>query len=1266
MMFRRNDKNKIRANFKLQFHATLVPMFNGEKLMVSVVPSDVGKPIVRLEKSVVKDGKCRWENTVHETVNFGRESKSGRFTESIYQFIVSQGSGKGGLVGEVSVDLADYAERNPTETTKGISVALPLKNSSSDAILHVFIQRLLEDGEREAQEKKDLKDKSPNKSLRSHFSNGSKAETDRSIESSLVKAVANIEENGSCGESSGSEVTVSISESSSEISTPWENGVSNGITRRDHNKPFFSSMSHQSLLNNRSEHEFMPAFEEDNGEVRWGSFSSLGRESAIDLQEANVKMGLEKNVDSEIESLKAEIAAMTRQADLSDLELQTLRKQIVKECKKSQDLSREIISLKDERDVLDAECSNLRAAFRDRFLETRPKNSMQLDGGEGIRGLLTEVRQELNFEKSINADLRIQLQKTLESNAELILAVKDLEEMLTVQGNQEVCTHCNQLALSENVERSILCLSRSETDDDEEQKALEELVKEHRDTKEAYLLEQKILDLNSEIEIYRRDRDEMEMQMEQLELDYEILKQKSNEMSVKLEQSQLQEQLKLQYEASPAANINELRVKIESLENELSCRSKECSDSVSTIRELESRIGSLEEELEKKGEEFVADLEIVTRARAEQEKRAIRAEETLKKLMRKNADTADRLQEELQRLLDQMASTIDANEKLAIRSMAEVDELRTQKGQLEEMLQKSKEKLDAVRSAYEAKVGELSQAIKVRTGRMEQMGLELGEKAKMLKDYEKNEKEASGKFMESIQSLKSEILTLSQEKTLLLERVERTECASKEAELSLQGPIEEKAELENAISLMQKRLEDLQAELKYTKDSKDESDRVITRLKLDVRTARVELNDTKNSLIQSGVEKEHMQNQVIQLRGELNRKNEEIKDVEKALKRHNGPRSADANGGKCSKMKSNNKVLPDSRDDDEIASLRAKLQLLQGEIKLKDAALEDSTGLLSDKEKGFTKRIKELETKLVADHVWQQEEKNKSVELDSILEKNKSMEAELKELQEKYSEMSLKFAEVEGLMLGDEMPFMSLTIHRDLLIFSCSIYLPESCEYTSVFYEYLLEQQRHLSDEVMFALGRRPFSWAATTAAAWKPPVKKSPVVPPVLFVLLLVLVFALVSSLRINSHVVLAPKLTDRSTGVVSVDSNMKHEFPLRCGNQTQVCPRDYYPTEMVIDRIDNEGRVCPDYFRWIHEDLRPWKSTGIARDMVEQARPTAHFRLVIVNGRPYVEKFRKSIQTRDLFTIWGVLQLLRRGRIGRAHHRLCSDTAEIGGLLT
>ncbi|XP_004306802.1 PREDICTED: O-glucosyltransferase rumi homolog [Fragaria vesca subsp. vesca] len=104
--------------------------------------------------------------------------------------------------------------------------------------------------------------------------------------------------------------------------------------------------------------------------------------------------------------------------------------------------------------------------------------------------------------------------------------------------------------------------------------------------------------------------------------------------------------------------------------------------------------------------------------------------------------------------------------------------------------------------------------------------------------------------------------------------------------------------------------------------------------------------------------------------------------------------------------------------------------------------------------------------------------------------------------------------------------------------------------------------------------------------------------------------------------------------------------EFPLQCTtdtNVTQTCPRTYPSKHNPTNPNLPSNVTCPAYFRWIHEDLRPWRETGITRDMVERARRTAHFRLVIVDGKAYLEKYRQSIQTRDMFTLWGILQLLR-----------------------
>lgn len=90
--------------------------------------------------------------------------------------------------------------------------------------------------------------------------------------------------------------------------------------------------------------------------------------------------------------------------------------------------------------------------------------------------------------------------------------------------------------------------------------------------------------------------------------------------------------------------------------------------------------------------------------------------------------------------------------------------------------------------------------------------------------------------------------------------------------------------------------------------------------------------------------------------------------------------------------------------------------------------------------------------------------------------------------------------------------------------------------------------------------------------------------------------------------------------------------------------------PDPPPLPATTNASSTCPAYFRFIHEDLHPWRAVGgITRAMVDRARATANFRLVVIRGRAYIERIAPAFQTRDLFTIWGILQLLRRypGRV-------------------
>ncbi|KAK2976532.1 hypothetical protein RJ640_023770 [Escallonia rubra] len=100
-------------------------------------------------------------------------------------------------------------------------------------------------------------------------------------------------------------------------------------------------------------------------------------------------------------------------------------------------------------------------------------------------------------------------------------------------------------------------------------------------------------------------------------------------------------------------------------------------------------------------------------------------------------------------------------------------------------------------------------------------------------------------------------------------------------------------------------------------------------------------------------------------------------------------------------------------------------------------------------------------------------------------------------------------------------------------------------------------------------------------------------------------------------------------------------YEYPaMKClpANGTRKC--------LVIKhqrRYKPAGEECPEYFRGIHEDLRPLKGKRITKELMESGRSWADIRIVVVDGKVYLQKFKEVFQTRDVFTLWGLLQLLR-----------------------
>lgn len=264
-----------------------------------------------------------------------------------------------------------------------------------------------------------------------------------------------------------------------------------------------------------------------------------------------------------VEVLKSHVSRLERQAELSELELESLRKQMLKENKRGQDLCGRIDELREEKEALEREC--------DRKME--------------------EKNKEISY-------------------------------------------------LSEKIRESEM-----------EKEAIESVY--------------------AELEVERKEKEELKIHIDDISLDYKMLLQENDDISSKLEETQVQ-QMKMQseYSKSLSTTVKEYELQMKRLEEKIMNQAMELSKSLDTIGELETHIKSLEKELEKQGQDFEDDVQDLMKAKIEQEERVVQAEEALRKSKLTNATAVENLQEALEKSQQELLSLKDTH-KLQVEKLCE-------------------------------------------------------------------------------------------------------------------------------------------------------------------------------------------------------------------------------------------------------------------------------------------------------------------------------------------------------------------------------------------------------------------------------------------------------------------------------------------------------------------------------------------------------------------------------------------------------------------
>ncbi|GMI99612.1 hypothetical protein like AT5G52280 [Hibiscus trionum] len=958
----RSDKKKIKVVFQLQFQATQVPKLKKSGVTVALVPEDVGKPTLRLEKVAAQDGSCLWENPVYETVKMIRETKTGKLSEKIYHFVVSNGSSKSGFLGEASIDFADFAAE-----TEPVTVSLPLKFANSGVILHVTIHKI--EGAEDQR----------------YVGDGEDLAISR--EGSLHSQGMNYSENLQNSTEDGDLDPAGLFSPLRQNTMP-QRAADTGTTEKNMHRRTNTDWS--------------------------GSSTSDGSLAELANSPEDIPREWHKGSGDPVEKLRSENVMLSRQVEVSELELQSLRKQILKENKRTQDLSRQISSLKEERDAVKTEFERLKSK---KNMDEEVSDSGSEDENEGSKVLLKEIRQELEHEKELNANLRLQLQKMEDSNSNLILAVRDLNEMLE-EKNREIARLSSEIEASTSFEEA-----RSN---------------EQHDADEVRMMKQTITDLNAELEFYKKHKEELEMHIEELS-------QENDKILSQLRQNQQQESMKTENEnLEYLATINELESQVQRLEDKIKQQSEDYSESLIAINELESQVKELSKELENRTQGFEEELDAMIHAKTEQERRATRAEEALRTTRWKNAANVERLQEEIKRLSVEMAGRLDENEKMTMKAVAEANDLELQKINLEEMLQEANQELRLLKDQTAIEREHLTYQLDLKEKQIAEMLMELDDKTAQLEYAQKQEKEKQEAFSKEIQMLKTEIKKLEEQRSQFSDQAKQSDetkkvkTSNEKTEMLIQRWNKERDELEKKTASAKKETEKAQKQLISTRSLKDKKEMVISNLQSEMENIRAECNDLKHSLLREEREKEKLTKHVSQLKNDLQKKEEEIR----------------SNGGQVDITARSSHSASAPRESKDITSLQKKMRLLKEQINLKEAALKSSANSAPEKGSNLSNMIEELESIMEqlkichcssADQCQKEQGKSRDKlhskmtaaegkpsstivvpvesdakfaellnEVEGLKERNKSMECELKDMEERYSEISLKFAEVEG------------------------------------------------------------------------------------------------------------------------------------------------------------------------------------------------------------------------------------------------------------
>ncbi|KAJ8530864.1 hypothetical protein K7X08_023745 [Anisodus acutangulus] len=648
------EKNKVKVVFRLQFNATHIPQTGWDKLFISFSPADSGKPIAKTTKANVRNGTCKWGDPIYETTRLLQDVKNKQFDEKLYKLVVAMGSSRSSVLGEATINLADYAE-----ASKPSAVALPLQGCNAGTILHVTVQLLTsKTGFREFEQQRELRERG----LQSGYENkhddsvtGKVLLSGETAHDHIDKVSSRVRFRPEAKELSSVEEEVELNEEYADLTAGFDgsSNTSESLYAEKHDSSSAHETDSQGLQSEKGNKSDNQAMAHSSSSVHgWASDCSMDNELAIAYEENNRLRASLELAESSIFELKLEVSTLQSQANELGSETEKFSQLLTAEVCSNEELAKEV-------SVLKSECSN----FKDSIERLRTlKSSCQNHGGEScvadsgrlvqdlqlrwMRGIsvvedrIKELQNKvcLGFYERDYRFLHSELEALLQIVQEVKLGASEEMSLLNKVTSADVKeTRATDLPLPGLGSELDLCTPENLL----HHIGIAPLVSQGTDSTVAIdAMKAKIFDLVREVDEAKVERENLLRKMDQMECYYEALVQELEE------------------------NQKQMLAELQNLRNEHST----CLYTISSSKaEMELMQQDMSQRLLQLADER-RDLDTLNK---ELERRAATSEAALKRTRLNYSIAVDKLQKDLELLSSQVVAMFETNENLIKQAIPE-------------------------------------------------------------------------------------------------------------------------------------------------------------------------------------------------------------------------------------------------------------------------------------------------------------------------------------------------------------------------------------------------------------------------------------------------------------------------------------------------------------------------------------------------------------------------------------------------------------------